>query len=50
MLHPPANPQREDILCIEVRRDFVLTDALKEGHKRKFDPLKLLKVQAVVAK
>lgn len=45
-LNGPASvdPQPEDMLCIEIRRDFVLTDALREGRKRKFDPLKALRV------
>lgn len=29
---------------IDIRRDDVLVDALKEGNKRRFDPCKLLKV------
>ena len=29
---------------IDIRRTHVLADALKEGHKRRFDPNKLLKV------
>lgn len=34
----------ESILPIEVRRDFVLVDALREAHKKKFDPRKYLRV------
>ena len=29
---------------IDVRRDYVLLDALKEGRKKRFSPEKLLKV------
>ena len=29
---------------IDVRRSHILVGALKEGHKRRFDPTKLLKV------
>ena len=29
---------------IDIRRSHVLQDALKEGHKRRFDPTKLLNV------
>ena len=29
---------------INVRRSHILSDALKEGHKRRFEPTKLLKV------
>ncbi len=45
-LRPPMREgtQREDVLRIEVRRGFLLADALKEGRKNRFDPLKLLKV------
>ena len=34
----------EEILCIDVRRDFLLTDALREARKKKFDPRKPIKV------
>ncbi len=34
----------ELLLPIEVRRDFVLLDALREARKKKFDPRKYLKV------
>jgi hypothetical protein len=34
----------ELLLPIEVRRDFVLLDALREAHNKKFDPRKYLKV------
>ena len=33
-----------DKLLIEVRRSHILEDALKEGHKRKFQPEKIFKV------
>ena len=33
-------------LEIDVRRCFLLTDALREGHKRKFSASKQLKVRA----
>ena len=36
--------QDESVVPIEVRRDFVLLDALREAHKKKFDPRKYLKV------
>lgn len=29
---------------IEVRRDYILVDALKEASKKKFDPFKTIKV------
>ena len=32
----------ELLLPIEVRRDFVLLDALREAHKKKLDPRKYL--------
>lgn len=34
----------EEILCIDVRRDYLLTDALREARKKKFDPRKPIKV------
>lgn len=33
-------------MAIEVRRDYVLTDALKEAGKKKFDVSKKIKVMA----
>ena len=38
----------ENVLSVDVRRDFVLVDALREAHKKKFDPRKYMKVQYVV--
>ena len=38
------NIKHNSILHIEVRRDFVLCDALKEARKDKFDPKKFIKV------
>lgn len=35
-----------EVTEIDVRRDFVLVDALKEGRKKRFDPRKLLKVSS----
>ena len=35
-----------DTTEIDVRRDYVLMDALNEGHKKRFDPTKLLKVSS----
>ena len=34
----------EDVLEIDVRRNFILQDALREGRKKKFSTHKLLKV------
>ena len=34
----------EAVLCVDIRRDNVVRHAIREGQKRKFDPLKLLKV------
>ncbi len=34
---------------IDVRRDMVANDALREARKRKFQPSKLLKVRAVIS-
>ena len=33
---------------IGVRQHYVLMDALKEGHKKRFDPTKLLKVSSIL--
>lgn len=35
-----------ETLCIDVRRDYLLTDALREARKKKFDPIKPIKVYA----
>ena len=32
-------------MCIEVRRDYILMDGLKEARKKKFDPKRQLKVK-----
>ena len=34
-------------LCINVRRDHLLADALREARKKRFDPRKYLKVMTV---
>ena len=34
----------ENMLCVDVRRDFVLVDVLREARKKKFDHRKHLKV------
>ena len=34
----------DDVVEIDVRRKFVLQDALREGRKKKFSPKKLIKV------
>ena len=39
-------PALVERLAIDVRRKFVLQDALKEGHKQKFSSQKVLKVRA----
>ena len=33
-----------EVLCLTVRRDFLLQDAIKEAKKKKFSPAKKLKV------
>lgn len=38
----------EDCLSIEVRRDYIINDALREGRKKKFDPWKNLKVSTLM--
>ena len=38
----------EETLCIDVRCDYVLTDALREARKKKFDPRKPIKVLIIV--
>ena len=35
----------DSVMCLEVRRDCLLVDSLKEARKKKFDPKKPLKVQ-----
>ena len=35
----------DDPMCIEVRRDYILMDGLKEARKKKFDPKRQLKVK-----
>ena len=37
-LRTPYWGDDDDIMNIEIRRDFVYTDCLKEGRKRKFNP------------
>lgn len=34
----------EDVLTIEVRRDFIWPDAMREARKKKFNPNKQIKV------
>lgn len=34
----------KSLLCVDVRRELVLVDALREAKKKKFDPKKHLKV------
>lgn len=46
---PISSTIDENCLSIEVRRDFIIHDALREGRKRKFDPWKNLKVLTVVS-
>jgi len=43
-LQPPGSVSTQRI---ELHRDFVLSDALREERKAKFDPLRLLKVHTV---
>ena len=38
------NVDDDSVLHIEVRRGFILSDAIKEAHKKKFNPKKI-KVQ-----
>ena len=33
----------DDPMCIEVRRDYILMDGLKEARKKKFDPKRQLR-------
>ena len=33
-----------DVVEIDVRRKFLLQDSLREGRKKKFSPMKLIKV------
>ena len=35
----------DDPVCLEVRRDCLLIDSLKDARKKKFDPKKALKVE-----
>ena len=39
-----SNINEDTILHIEVRRDHVLEDTIKEAQKNRFDPSKLIKV------
>ena len=34
----------DDVFAIEIRRDFIVHDAMREVRKRKFDPKKTMKV------
>ena len=34
----------DDVFTIEIRRDFIVHDAMREVRKRKFDPKKTMKV------
>lgn len=36
--------ERDDIMCIDVRRNFFIQDAMRECNKKKFDPKKVIKV------
>ena len=36
------------VLHIDVRRDFLLPDAIREGQKSKFDPQKVLRVRKIL--
>lgn len=36
------------IVCIDIRREFVLEDALREARKKKFSPKKKLKVKVTL--
>ena len=38
----------EETLCIDVRREYLLTDALCEARKKKFDPRKPIKVLIIL--
>ena len=36
--------ERDDIMCIDIRRNFFIQDAMRECNKKKFDPKKVIKV------
>ncbi len=40
----------KDLMYIEVRREFILEDAIRFSHKKKFDPYKDFKVTLIVYK
>lgn len=47
MLSEEVVPGRD--VCMEVRRDFILTDAIRAAKRTSFNPLKRLKVNGVTA-
>ena len=42
------NVDEDDTMRIEVRREFLLKDALREAHKKKFSPCRNMKVIVIV--
>ena len=44
-LHKKFMNSDDNPMCIEVRRDYILIDGLKEVRKKKFDPKRQLKVK-----
>ena len=44
VVHDAVRRAGTDVLDIDVRRSFILEDAVREGKKKKFCPQKLLKV------
>ena len=43
-LEPDCNP-----LCLDIRREYILMDAMKEARKKRFTSRKLLKVNNLTA-
>ena len=35
---------KQDFIHIDIRRNYFIKDAIREGQKRKFDPKKVIKV------
>ena len=36
---------KDNLMCLEIRRDHILADSLREARKKKFDPRKRIKVK-----
>ncbi len=43
-IHQLSAHIKAETMLIEVRRQFILDDALKYSHKKRFDPQKMIKV------